>query len=128
MAKRKIDKSKKIQDKTQRYVAFCKRRRGFLKKAIELSRLCDQRIFMIIHDPEKDKAIQFTSDRDFNVQEAYSTARRIYKADRSNFEVFDNADYDKFQLVDFRSLRYKSKRDPNEPAPGLDDSSMHFSE
>ena len=62
------------------------------------------------------------------MQEAYSTARRIYKADRSNFEVFDNSDYDKFQLVDFRSLRYKSKRDPNEPAPGLDDSSMHFSE
>ena len=55
--RRKIDKSKKIQDKNQRNVAFCKRRRGFLKKAIELSRLCDQNIFMIIHDPEKDKVI-----------------------------------------------------------------------
>ena len=76
---------------------------------------------MIIHDPEKDKAIQFTSDRGFNVQEAYSTARRIYKTNRSNFDVFDNTDYDKFQLVDLRSLGYKSKRDPIEPAPELDD-------
>jgi len=41
MGKRKIDKSKKIENKNQRNVAFCKRRRGFLKKAIELSRLCD---------------------------------------------------------------------------------------
>ena len=57
MGKRKIDKSKKIEDKNQRSVAFCKRRRGFLKKAIELSRLCDQRIFVVIYDPEKDKAI-----------------------------------------------------------------------
>ena len=128
MAKHKFDKSKKIQDKTQRNIALCKRRRGFLKKAIELSRLCDQRIFLIIHDPEKDKAIQFTSDRQFNVQEAYSTARRIHRANRSNFDVFDNSDYHKFQLVDFRRLPYNSTRDPTEPAPGLDDSSMHFSE
>lgn len=83
---------------------------------------------MIIYDPEKDKAIQFTSDKQFGVQEAYQTARRIRKSDRANLEIFDNSDYDKFQLVDFRSLRYKSKRDPNEPAPGLDDSSMLFSE
>jgi hypothetical protein len=41
MGKRKIDKSKKIENKNQRSVAFCKRKRGFLKKAIELSRLCD---------------------------------------------------------------------------------------
>jgi hypothetical protein len=41
MGKRTIDKSRKIEDKMQRKVAFCKRKRGFLKKAIELSTLCD---------------------------------------------------------------------------------------
>lgn len=50
MGKRKIDKSKKIENKNQRSVAFCKRKRGFLKKAIELSRLCDQQIFMVMYD------------------------------------------------------------------------------
>ena len=57
MGKRKIDKSKKIENKNQRNVAFCKRRRGFLKKAIELSRLCDQKIFLVIYDKERDRAI-----------------------------------------------------------------------
>ena len=37
--------------------AFKKRSRGFLKKAVELSRLCEQRIFMLIFDPQKNKAI-----------------------------------------------------------------------
>ena len=65
MGKRKIDKSKKIEDKNQRGVAFCKRKRGFLKKAIELSRLCDQKIFLIMYDPDKDRVIQYSSDPSF---------------------------------------------------------------
>ena len=62
MGKRKIDKSKIIEDKNQRNVAFCKRKRGFLKKAIELSRLCGQKIFLVMYDPDKGKLIQFASD------------------------------------------------------------------
>jgi hypothetical protein len=41
MGKKKIDKLKLIDNKLQRNVAFCKRKRGFLKKAIELSCLCE---------------------------------------------------------------------------------------
>jgi hypothetical protein len=40
--KKNIGCNQKIEDKIQRHVAFCKRRRGFLKKAIELSVKCDQ--------------------------------------------------------------------------------------
>ena len=65
MGKRKIDKSKKIEDKNQRSVAFCKRKRGFLKKAIELSRLCDQQIFLVMHDKDKDKVVYYQSDKTF---------------------------------------------------------------
>jgi hypothetical protein len=42
MGKKKIEKLKLIDDKLKRNVAFCKRKRGLLKKAIELSNLCDQ--------------------------------------------------------------------------------------
>ena len=38
---RAIDKNTKIENKNHRKVTLCKRRRGFIKKAIELSRLCD---------------------------------------------------------------------------------------
>ena len=53
MGKWKIDKSKKIENKNQRNVAFCKRKRGLLKKAIEISRLCDLKVFITIVDEQK---------------------------------------------------------------------------
>ena len=61
MGKRAIDKTRKIENKNQRNVAFCKRKRGLLKKAIELSRLCDQNILMVVFDPDKQKAIIYQS-------------------------------------------------------------------
>jgi len=57
MGKRKIDKLSLIQSKIQRNVAYCKRKRGFLKKAIELSELCGQNILIVISDPEKNKVV-----------------------------------------------------------------------
>jgi len=58
MAKhRAIDKNAKIENKNHRKVTLCKRRRGFIKKAIELSRLCDQKIFFILWDTETDKLV-----------------------------------------------------------------------
>ena len=97
-----------------------------MKKAIELSRLCDQRIFMIIYDQDRDKAIQFTSDKDFGFQEAYMTARRIRKSSNpANLEIVDNTDYGKFELAQGSG---KEKRDPNDPVPGLDDANIDFSD
>ena len=51
MGRRAVDKTKLIRDMTTRNVAFCKRRRGLLKKAIELSRMCQQQIFLFMYDP-----------------------------------------------------------------------------
>ena len=44
---------KKIENETSRYVTFCKRKRGLLKKAIELSKLCDQHLYIAIFDEQK---------------------------------------------------------------------------
>ena len=111
MGKRKIDKSKKIENKNQRSVAFCKRKRGFLKKAIELSRLCDQKIFMVMYDPDKDRVIQYSSEQGFSFQSALETVKRIRKSENAahSYEYYTNDDYNKFELIDFRTLRYKSK-------------------
>jgi len=57
MGKKKIDKIKLIDNKLKRNVAFCKRKRGFLKKAIELSKMCDQHILVVIYDEEKERVI-----------------------------------------------------------------------
>ncbi|CAN4114140.1 unnamed protein product [Withania somnifera] len=47
MGRRKVE-IKRIQDKNSRQVAFCKRRKGLLKKAKELSILCDVDVAVVI--------------------------------------------------------------------------------
>jgi|TARA_B110000305_G_C19146696_1_gene496104 hypothetical protein len=44
---------KLIQNANARNVTYCKRKRGIIKKAIELHRLCNQSIFLAIFDQEK---------------------------------------------------------------------------
>ena len=148
MGKRKIDKSKKIENRNQRNVAFCKRKRGLLKKAIEISRLCDQQIFFFMYDNEKKKAVVYCSDMDFQLKQAYETIKQLKQVDREKYkqyqdkiqqsqhrhsqryaseksekdgpnvggvgvsgfqpslEYYRNEDYKKFELVDFRRVRY----------------------
>lgn len=49
---------KMIPNETSRYVTFCKRKRGLLKKAIELSQLCDQHIYLAIFDEKKQRLVE----------------------------------------------------------------------
>jgi hypothetical protein len=45
-------KTVKVEDKTKRHVIKNKRRQGLLKKAVELSIMCDQEIILIVNDKE----------------------------------------------------------------------------
>ena len=53
MGKKKIDVCGLINHEGRRTVTYSKRKRGIIKKAIELSRMCGQDIFMIIFDKNK---------------------------------------------------------------------------
>lgn len=52
---------KRIENSTNRQVTFSKRRNGLLKKAFELSVLCDAEVALIIFSPSG-KAYQFSSN------------------------------------------------------------------
>jgi hypothetical protein len=62
MGRNKI-KIEKIKNDRIRQVTFYKRKKGLLKKAMELALLCDVKVFLCIAD-KNDKMMIFTSESD----------------------------------------------------------------
>jgi hypothetical protein len=87
-------------------VAFCKRKRGFLKKAIELSELCAQDIYLLIAEKDKSRIIEFKSNDSFGM-------KTVYECLKNNtpevYEKFTNLDFDRLVNQDFRSVRYRKE-------------------
>jgi hypothetical protein len=52
-----------IQDLALRNVTYCKRKRGFIKKAMELTKLCGQQISVLMYDKRKNKLVTYSSDQ-----------------------------------------------------------------
>ena len=46
---------------------LCKRRNNLLKKAMQLSVLCEQEIFMAVYDKQLNKMIRYQSSDLFNI-------------------------------------------------------------
>ena len=50
MGKKKIDPCGRIENEARRTVTYSKRKKGLIKKAMELSRLCSLDINIVIYD------------------------------------------------------------------------------
>lgn len=64
--KRQPDDLTFISDKKRRDVSYCKRKRGLIKKIIELSNLCHHDIYLCIFEKEKQKIMEYRTNIDFN--------------------------------------------------------------
>ena len=72
MGKRKICIIEEITDRVSRNVTYCKRKKGLIKKAMELSILCGQHISLAIFDPNKNKLIKNQSTQEFTPKTAFN--------------------------------------------------------
>lgn len=97
MGKKRVDEISKILDKNSRNVTYCKRKRGLIKKAMELSTLCDQHIYLMIFDSERQRLVQFSSSDDFS-------SKVVHKLTTSKFapyikaEHYNNEHYEQFKI------------------------------
>ena len=66
MGKKRIEKITRIGNDNTRKVTLCKRKKGVMKKMIELSVLCDLKIFTLIHDEASKRTTHFSSHKDFD--------------------------------------------------------------
>lgn len=87
MGKKRIERIQKIVNLNQRKVTLCKRKKGLIKKIIELSVLCDLKIFMLIQDDDNQRATHFLSHKSFNFMETFN--------DMNHREFYTNGDYEK---------------------------------
>ena len=78
MGKRSLP-MQKIDHKRRRTVVKNKRRNGLLKKAVELSLLCDQKIFLVVYDEEYNRMIQFMSDETFGLEQVQQKLQNLKK-------------------------------------------------
>mmetsp|Transcript_8447 Transcript_8447/g.12891 ORF Transcript_8447/g.12891 Transcript_8447/m.12891 type:complete len:82 (-) Transcript_8447:586-831(-) len=81
MGKNKIDRTQLIESSTNRKVTFCKRKKDLLRKAIELSQMCGRQISLIIHDPETDKVISYSSCEEFTLAKAHEVKQHAIQAE-----------------------------------------------
>ena len=87
MGKRKLDKIEFIQDDKTRKVTFCKRKKGVLKKSMELSMLCDVSMFIFIYDKDKGRCLHYASQPEDNLLSFFN--------DSCHREFYSNQDYQK---------------------------------
>ena len=72
MGKKRIESFEKIKDDNQRKVTYCKRKKGLLKKTIELSLLCDLKCFTFIYDHTHSRVIHYASHPDENIMNLFN--------------------------------------------------------
>ena len=72
MGKKRIDKMTRLVNNNTRKVTLCKRKKGVIKKMIELSILCDLKIFMLIHDEANSRATHFLSHKNFDIVKSFN--------------------------------------------------------
>ena len=65
--KKKVPEFKEIPDKNLRSIVYNKRKRGIIKKGVELSMLCSQDIFMAIYNKENNKLVIYQNNQNFTV-------------------------------------------------------------
>ena len=76
----KATRSKKryslIQNNIHRNNTKCKRKRNLIKKCMQLSKLCEQEILLVIHDKKLGKIYRYSSEEAFNISHVKQLVRQ----------------------------------------------------
>lgn len=108
----------RINDRMKRINLKSKRLRNLIKKAIELSQMCDLDISMVLRDREMNKVTQYCSgtpeDGLFNAEEAVTALENQKSLDKAIKKYTDN---------DYKILKTKERSTDKRRRPRPDESS-----
>ena len=97
MGKKKIETFQLISNKNARNITYGKRYKGLIKKAMELSMLCDQQIYLSIYDETKQKLVIYSSTENIDTQHIENCIKKSDKPDNQHFEHYLDRDYNLFE-------------------------------
>jgi hypothetical protein len=92
MAKTKVELKGLIENINSRRIAYSKRKRALVKKAIELSVMCDTNISITIFDKTRQKLAHYSSSFDFNPKVA-SQLLDPNILPQLTYNIYSNSDY-----------------------------------
>ena len=87
MGKKKYEQIQRIPSSNSRNITYFKRIKGLIKKAIEISVLCDQEVFMYVLDNHKNRILHYSSDPTADLLEIFN--------EEYEREFVSNVDYQK---------------------------------
>lgn len=119
MGRKTID-IKPIQNKHAKDYALTQRKRGLLKKAIELSLLCEKDIYLVVNDKASNDMIEFSSSPGFDqtairtVKDSGVAKHEIYSCD--DLEQLKRTNITKYEFSKiFTSIENPAKEPKVEP-------------
>ena len=98
MGKRKLATYDKIVEKQSRNTTFCKRRKGLIKKSMELSLLCGVQVCVAIYSEEKNRLVIYKSHGDKSINMFHDLMDNQSKMDKIHFEHFTNSNTQDFEV------------------------------
>ena len=89
-----MQKTDLIEDKALRINIKSKRKRTLLRKAIEVSRLCNLQILIVIRDTESNKIIEYNSGKSNQDHFSLERASQIKQSYSLSHVFYDDTNYD----------------------------------
>ena len=94
MGRKKITDYQEIVDQSSKTVTYNKRKRGIIKKAVEISVLCGQEVLVAIYNKVNHKLVIYQSSPEFNTKEV----NRLLSSELTNSKLYEehtNMDFHK---------------------------------
>ena len=85
---------KPIENENQRKICYFKRKRAIIKKAMELSILCDQEMFMVMYDKIMNKMVVYSSSNKLDVDQLRDLGTVFTHGKQAKIESYQKDDYD----------------------------------
>ena len=97
-----------IQNNNHRKVTYCKRKKGLLKKSIELSILCDVSMFLFVYDKSQKRCVHYASNPNDDFLTLFN--------EQCHREFYTNKDYTKVGGR-HNDIDYSASDDDESPSP-----------